>query len=197
MSQQSRYPSTVISSDEGEADGSVWSGLSDLVSVNGQYAEAENGNYSDPAQTEWLKCTNFGFSLAGGVVTSVSCEVTRKRLSTSGDVEDLEVRLVLGGAITGDNLAQVGNWPTSNGVATYTLPALTRSQLEAADTGIAIRCTLDPAAAEQPDPTTAQVDHVAIIANYTPLPPPPLPGTGGLNTGGAFLAAFIQQQMGG
>jgi hypothetical protein len=124
----------------------------------------------DVIYTNYLKCTNFGFSVpTDATVTGV--EVAIKRRSRGFDsVKDSEVKLVVAGTVCTTNKANVSaNWPTvslataSYGGASDTWDeSLSPSQVNASDFGVVLSAELGLRMADG----YADVDCISIVIHY-------------------------------
>jgi hypothetical protein len=89
----------------------VWSSPSNALTQDDAYATASLGK---GAVSHYLKVTNFGFSIPSGAkIKGIVVEVDR--YAESGDkVDDNSIKLVKGGAISGDDKASASLWPSSD-----------------------------------------------------------------------------------
>lgn len=166
-SQGPNSPSTLANDN---SIGSVaWSNPSNAGASDNSYATAvlttgTIGNY--------LKATNFGFSIpSGATIDGIVVEIEKKGSVNSGParIVDNVVKLVIGGTITGNNKASASAWPTSDTVASYgtstdlwgTTP--TDSDINASTFGV----VLAPRNASIKMSITASVDHMKITVYYT------------------------------
>lgn len=193
MATLTRYPQTVTSNNS--VGTKSWSGTGNVAANDGSNATATVPDGEGTATTELLKCTNFSPDVpVGATVTAVVVNVHRKNISTQGDcaITDSTVKEVSGGSLVGSNLANGDNW--TDETIEYPLGETLVSILNASDYGIALSADISKGFVD--DEGIAAIDVVEMVVTYTPavVPPPPLPGTGGLNTGGAFFAMMIAQQ---
>ncbi len=68
--------------------------------------------------TQYLKATDFGFSLPGTAVVD-GIEVLVERRSSAGSVLDAAARIVKGGVVGASDRSMGGTWSTSDTVVTY------------------------------------------------------------------------------
>lgn len=136
---------------------------------------AANANLSDNAYatavllgtqtSQYLKCTNFGFTIpTDTTITGITVNVERN--STVGlTTTDNSVKLVKGGAISGNDKATGTTWPTSDAVATYGSAtdlwglSLLPSDVNASNFGVVVSAITTLAA-------TASIDYVSITIDY-------------------------------
>lgn len=118
---------------------------------------------------------------AQGVVSAVTATVLRRAQGLAPTVEDEDVRLCLAGAVTGANLAAVGDWATSVEAVSYSLGAVTRAQANGV-IGVALAADITDGMAE--------VVEVSIAITYVV----PVAGVGSLG-GGQYVETpqFIQE----
>ena len=113
-----KSPGTVINADrDGKA---AWSYPEGAVSSNNLYAYAkpsESGDYTD-----WLRCTNFGFTEAdipaGLIITDVEIEIEHYSNSAAG-AKDSSLKLRKTSGQVGSDKASASYWPTSDAYAAY------------------------------------------------------------------------------
>lgn len=154
-----------FASDNSNGGTVAWANPGFAVSDNAQYATATEAGMGGTT-SEYLKITNFGFSLPAGAVVS-GIEAGYKRVSVSGNCSDNTVKLVKGGTVGGTNNGGVGiPWNTSEGTATYGSTSdlwgqtWLYSDINASNFGIVL--SVDFAA-----PETASVNYVYITVTYT------------------------------
>lgn len=189
------YPATKVSV---STAAKPWVNPGNVGAVDTTYAASTLPNSEAGTNTQLLRCTGFVFVPAvpsGATASSVTVRVRRRAQSGGGTVLDNDVYEYISGR-TGSNLADASPWPNSDGDQIYTLGETAGAVLNGANYGIELDAQLGDDFS--PDDTVAKIDVVEMTVTHTggTLPPPPLPGTGGLNTGGAFLAAMVQQQLG-
>lgn len=152
-----------VVADDGAVGNTEWSDPENAISSDDNAAVATT---SLTEQSHYLKATDFDFTLEEDP-TEIVVEIERRK--SGGDVgdtiKDAVVRLVVGGVVVGDNLADtVNDWPASDTYKTYTftnsLP--TAAQLQAVDFGVVLSVNFNiPSAITM----QAHVDHVRITAN--------------------------------
>jgi hypothetical protein len=196
MPTQTRTPGTI--SDVG-GGAIAWDNPGNAAAQDASYASAAQLIGEADSPTTILRVTNFGFSIpAGNTINSVSLRVRRHASFSLGDpgaeVVDLEVYEYLSGRV-GTNKANATPWPTSAGDQNYSLTVTNvATDINSANFGLEFSASLS---AVDPDTASALVDVFEMTVDHSfPLPPPPFPGSGGLNTGGAIFLGMIAQQMG-
>lgn len=145
----------------------AWNNPSNIVSSNNTRAFAANAN------TQYLKATNFGFSIPGGAtIDGIVVEIERYCTdSASNNAKDLEVKIVKGGSIQSTNRADLAsNWPLSDAYATYGSSTdlwgttWTDSDINSSSFGVVIRADIVNFGKGT---VLAEVDHVRITVYYT------------------------------
>lgn len=116
--------------------------------------------------SNYLKVTNFNFFIPlDATITGVTVSVERSSNTLNG-TQDSSVRLVKGGAISGNDKASGSLWPTSDAVATYgsatDLWGLTLTPTDINSSGFGVVINASAALA-----STAQIDYVSITIDYT------------------------------
>lgn len=157
--------------------GSVaWTNPSNAGTSDNSYA-----TYNSPGGTDshYLKATNFGFSIpSDATITNIKVEIERKQDNTfAGDTVDSVVKLVVGGAVTGNNKASGASWPAPFGggmgtdaYASYDYSVTTwgvtpsPSDVNASNFGVVLAANAAGGLGANP---TAYVDHVRITVTYT------------------------------
>lgn len=184
-----RYPGTIVSVPS--SGDYAWNSPENAAQEDGTVAEAVLPSSDGSGSSEVLRLTNFtGDDVPSGAsVSSVKAKVLRRK-DSPGTVEDLDVREYSSGPV-GSNLAQAGNWPTSLTEQEYTLGEFLPAVLNSASYGVQIQAALT----ESGSGAIAAVDVVSLEITYAIVPPPPQPGTGGLNVGGAFFMFWMQQHQ--
>lgn len=115
--------------------------------------------------SQYLKATNFGFTIPGGsVIEGIVVEIERKG-SVANQSEDNRVRIVKAGAIGATDKASAADWPTSDAYASYGLfndlwgETWTAAEINASDFGVAI-------SAYALANGTSSIDHIRITVYY-------------------------------
>lgn len=129
-------------------------------------------------ETHYLKLTGTCFKLASGVsITNVEVKVEAHADST--DIEDVEVKLVVGGVITGNNLASNTGLAGTDTVVSYSdtpanwgVPGLDYADVNDSEFGVALRFANTGAS----DDLAVRVDHVEIILTLCGAPQTPPAG---------------------
>lgn len=194
MSVQVRSPANTTDVGGGDIG---WEGDPATVETEDGVAVGAVNMDETPKTSSYLKMQDFGFAVSDPI-HSVVLSIKKNRLADGGTVEDSDVKaLDATGAAVGSNLAASGDWPTTLQFTHYTIDhaglGLNAAAINDVDFGAQIRVLC--AAATIEENTTGRIDFAKITVTYG-TPPPPLPGTGGLNTGGAFFLGMIAQQMG-
>ena len=163
--------------DDNSAGTETWSNPSNASSSNNSYATAAP-NSTGTDTSHYLKVTNFGFSIpTGATINGVMVGIERKcnKNSAQDFTIDRELKLVVGGTITGNDLSSGGGsfasadkWPTSDityyyggGGELWGL-SLSASDINASNFGCAFRCEMENDAI-----TVASVDAITITVFYT------------------------------
>ncbi len=142
-----------------------------------QYAKYNDGDYagssasSSTKYTHYLKATNFGFSIpSGATIDGIKVEIYKKRAALD-TIYDNEVKLVVGGSVTGSNYAATSTkWPSSFTYSSYGGSSdkwgltPTVSQINGSDFGVVLQVKLVPAGKVM---AQAYVDHIRITVYYT------------------------------
>lgn len=149
----------------------AWSNTGNITASNNSRATTATMGAGQTSQI--LRATNFGFTTSdipsGSTIDGIEVRIERSRNATGGNqVQDNLIRLRLSSGQTGDNKVVAGNWPNSDGQATYGgesdkwNTSLTDSQIRGSDFGVDIRC-------ERTGGTAASggVDAVEIRIHYT------------------------------
>lgn len=163
--------------DDNTAGTETWSNPSNASSSNNSYATA-SPNTTGSDETHYLKVTNFGFSVpAGSTINGVMVGIERKcnKNSASDFTIDQELKLVVGGSITGNDLSSGGGsfasadkWPTSDTTYYYGGGgelwglSLSSTDVNASNFGCAFRCEIENDAA-----IVASVDAITMTIFYT------------------------------
>ncbi len=160
-------PGSVVSDSSG---GSVaWSNPGNAQTADDAWATASTPGIA--ALSQYLKATNFGFSIpSNAVIDGVTVKIERHSGAYAGlGVKDNTVKLVKSGSISGDNQADTDTaWPTTDGIKTYGSEsdlwnvALTPADVNAADFGVVLSANH-----YNPGPLTSYIDHITITINYT------------------------------
>lgn len=163
-------PGTITSNN---AVGTVpWTNPGNAASSNDAYATAPTG--ATGVYTEYLFAANFGFAVpVGATIDLVTVSIERsKQLFGAANVWDSDLKLVVGGAVSGNDKgdALATNWPTTDTVATYAFtPAewgveLTADAVNASTFGVALSVFLGKLGGGT---SYARVDAITITIDYT------------------------------
>ena len=145
----------------------AWSNPNRITADDTLYATAALNN----ATSQYLQGTNYGFAIpANATINGIVVTIGRFENTTGSgnDVRDNVVRLIKGGAVTGDNKADtVTEWPTgTSSFATYGTNSdlwgttWTPAEINASDFGVAL-------SANSTNSRTASVDYMQIGVTYT------------------------------
>lgn len=178
-SSQTRSPGTCTT---GGGAGNAWNNPGNALSSNNADATVS----VDGSTSEALNCTGYSFAIpADAVILGIEVPLERSSNRTSnGGSQDASL-LLLGGTLTGSDLATNTTYTTSDVVENHGGPAetwgntWTAAQINAAGFGASLRVT-KPAGAGAAH--TVSVDHMPIIVYYTSPPPAPVlvtPADGG------------------
>ena len=150
-----------------------WSGSANAISSNDVYAiptanMPNNGDYTD-----YLKITNFQFTIpAGSVITGIAINVERS--DANGKSKDSEVKVIKAGSISATNKALSPAWGSSDAVQTYGTNSdiwgntWTVADINATNFGFAFSAKRVGGGGQA---TLAKIDEVIITVYYTtPLP---------------------------
>ena len=150
-----------------------WSGSANAISSNDIYAiptanMPNNGDYTD-----YLKITNFQFTIpAGSVITGIAINVERS--DANGKSKDSEVKVIKAGSISATNKALSPAWGGTDAVQTYGANGdiwgntWTVADINATNFGFAFSAKWVGGGGQA---TLAKIDEVIITVYYTtPLP---------------------------
>lgn len=162
-SPMTRYPGTV---ENASGAGSVaWTSPALAATSNDSRASAP---LELDEQTQYLKATGFCFNLPGdAVITGITVGI--EGYADADSVKDIEVKLVVGGTISGNNLATTTDLPDSESTRTYsTTPSgwgvtVTALDINDAGFGAAVRYRNYNASTR-----TVYVDAISIAIAFTP-----------------------------
>lgn len=154
--------------------GADWSNMSNAYSSNNSYATVE---LDDWETSEYLQCTNYGFSIpVGSSISGITVSIER-RSSDSTTHQDESLKIVKGGAQTGTEMANTSlYYPTSDGIATYGGSSAqwgtswSASDINAGNFGVGLSVVKKTSSGGN---RTASVDHIAITVDYTAAPSSP------------------------
>ena len=155
--------------------GIEWNDVDNCTNQNDTYAVTDILGGSD--KTDWLRLSNFGFSIPTGVtidgiLVEIDCYVS------STNVRDLELNLHIGGITSGDNKAEtLENWPTSDNDSYRTYgnnsdtwnSGYSYADINNVSFGVQYRMKN---ARNGPSSYRSYVDHIKITVYYTENNPP-------------------------
>lgn len=147
----------------------AWNNPANAVSSNGSYATAS----VDGTATNYLRCTNYGFTIpAGATINGITVNVERRSSSAAdGGSRDAVVRLIKGGVIGTSDRATATVYPTADayeahgGAADRWGTSWMPSDINTGNFGAAFAATKPNAAGPA---HTISVDHIQITVDYTP-----------------------------
>lgn len=116
LTQGPSAPGAVTS--DGSFGTSPWTNPTNAIGNDGSYAVTAPGG----VPTQYLKATNFGFSIPGPAQI-LGIEVGVDRRSTVGTVFDVRARIVKGNVVGSAERALPGTWPTMDTTVTYGTPS--------------------------------------------------------------------------
>lgn len=150
----------------------AWTNPNNCFVSDDVYATAVLAN----AQSQYLKATNFSFSIpAGSTIDGITVEIEKSMAPLGAGITDTAVRIVKGGVIGATDRSDATSWGTTDAYTTYGSASdlwgetWAVADINGSTFGVVISCT----SGLGPD-TTAQIDHIRITVNYTPTG-----GTGG------------------
>lgn len=146
----------------------AWTSPSNAASSNNSYASVLLSSFNS---SQYLKATNFGFSIpSGATIDGIVVEVELKA-SSVGYIRDSSVKIVKGGTASGTDKKRSPGvfWPNTDTVITYggstDLWGLSWSDtdINASDFGLAFSPSVDTGKTS----ITAYIDHIRITVYYT------------------------------
>lgn len=175
-----KLPGTVA--DDASVGIRVWSNPDNVKTQNGVRATA-SANGADI--THFIKCTNFGFAIpSNSIINGVSVRIRRNSSEATYSFKDYILKLIKGGAYSGNNKANtVTKWgSTWDAEVTYGNSTdlwgntLSASDINSSDFGVGLSAQDNGGSG-----VTAYVDVIEITVSYTLIPP-----------SGGFLMNFIR-----
>lgn len=143
----------------------MWLNTSNAGADDSNYMTAE-AEFADELSDRAL-FTDFGFAIPGGsTIDGIVVKLSRKASSSSASTNDDEVKLIVGGTVTGNDKAQAGAWGTTEQVITYGSDSdtwgltPTAAQINASTFGVSI-------AANILHTDLAYINYVTITVYYT------------------------------
>lgn len=150
-------------SDNGNGGTAAWTNPDRITVSDNSRSQA---SVAAAATTEWLKATNFGFSIpTGDTIDGIQAGI-EKRSGTASAIQDVDVKLVKGGTVQGANKAEAAAWPTVDTYSEYGGAAdlwdlsFTPADINATNFGVVISA-LGLLLAQ------ATVDHIRITITHT------------------------------
>lgn len=171
MAESGPNSASTIESDD-TVGGTVWNNVSNAGSSNNSYASAAS---SVAAQSEYLKFTNFGFSIpTGSTILGIKVEA-EKRKADVNTCQDNAVVIVKGGSFGSENKGLTSTeWPTTDTYVEYGgeedlwSETWTAEDINSSNFGFAITVDLEGSGPTQEE---AFVDHGRITVYYSePIP---------------------------
>lgn len=153
----------------------AWSNLTNITASDNSRVGASATGY-----TQYLKVTNFGFSIpSGATINGVTVSVERRSAAGVSMAKDARVRIVKGGTIGSTDKASSSAWPyTTDGTATYGSSSdlwgetLTDTDINNSTFGMAIAATKfggkAPSFGPEIDTVTITIDYTAAGGGSTP-----------------------------
>ena len=151
---------------------SAWSNAGNITASDNSYATATFNGGLGGGGFDYLKATNFGFSIDSGA-TIDGIEVIIERKDAGGSITDSEIKILNGDGSAGigtSNKSGGAAWPTSDASTTFGGSSDTWSEtwtpakVNSSDFGVYIRCSSGAGFGVS---DTASVDHVQITVHYT------------------------------
>jgi hypothetical protein len=164
MPSQTSSPGTIVND---ASHGSVqWRNPGNAAASDDLYADTSLA-YLGPVQTNYLKATNFGFTIpAGMTITGIKVEIERKAF---GPVVDNRVRLVKAGVVQSTDKASSTPWPSTDAYVAYGGDGDTWGDAWAVqdinDSGFGV--VLAATVGDGVDTARPFVDHIQITVYYT------------------------------
>ena len=155
-------PGTMVSDDE--VGVTSWTNPDNAKTSDSSYATS-SGNYE---QTEYLKATNFSFSIPNGAtINGIVVEIERKssNINTVGGLAE-DIKIVKGGVISATDLGVASYWPTTDTYASYGSSvnlwgeSWESSDINSSGFGVVLTTLIENSA-------TASVNHIRITVYYT------------------------------
>lgn len=145
----------------------AWTNPGNAASSDDSYAVASSLG-SGNTTSEYLLCTNFGFSIpAGATIDGITVAVERSA-TQANRMNDNEIKIVKGGTIGSENKAIGTSWPTSDASQSYGgasdlwSETWAYSDINATNFGVVVSAIATAAGSRD-----AQVDLVTITIDYT------------------------------
>jgi len=146
--------------------------------INPDDAKTQNNTYADvdiafgELQSDYLKVTDFGFSIPGNaIIEGIKVEIDRMASDDSTMyIRDGRISLVRNGTTTAESKGDASHWPTSDtnsyksygGASDLWSQSWSPSDINGADFGMVAQA----AYAGSGDPLTAYIDHIQITVYY-------------------------------
>jgi hypothetical protein len=119
LGQETAGPNNASTGSNEVCSGVAWTNPGNITTPGSPYATA---SLTGHANSQWLEGTNYGFNIPSNA-SIVGIQVTISRYSSSNaggnSINDVNVSLIKGGTMTGDNKSTPTDWPTSLGTASY------------------------------------------------------------------------------
>ncbi|HLA33956.1 MAG TPA: hypothetical protein VJ001_03710, partial [Rhodocyclaceae bacterium] len=157
-----------MNSNTGDND---WANYGNAVSSNDSYATV---SLDDGDQSDYLQCTNFGFSIpSGATINGITVNIERK--STATNITDRRVRIVKGGSRGSDDLSTNTGYPSTDTVEAHggatELWSETWTAADINSTGFGAALSVEKTD-NSGGARTVSVDHIQIVVNYTVISAP-------------------------
>ena len=165
---QTASPASCVNSNTGDND---WANYGNAVSSNDSYATV---SLDDGDQSDYLQCTNFGFSIpSGATINGITVNIERK--STATNITDRRVRIVKGGSRGSDDLSTSTGYPSTDTVEAHggatELWSETWTAADINSTGFGAALSVEKTD-NSGGARTVSVDHIQIVVNYTVISAP-------------------------
>lgn len=162
------YVTAGTGANNADAGNTAWSNPGNITTATDS-ANASANNITKSGTSQYLHATNFDFSSIPVGATIDGIDVLRREGSSTANVQDHTVQLIVGGTRSGDNKATGTTWTTSASTETFGGASdlwglsLSRADVVASNFGVAIRAT-NISGSAQP---TARIYYVQIKVHYT------------------------------
>ena len=173
------------------------------------FSDPENGSADDGSlavasatltlfgsrKTHYLKATNFGFAIpASATICGISVWIKKRAtgiIPLLYSVTDEQVRLVIGGTITGNNKADADTWTETSAFTTYGGTSdkwgttITPAQVNSSNFGVAIAASYNAIAGVF---LSAEIDYIMMQVSYMDIPVPLILGQFTTNISGNIVS---------
>lgn len=143
-----------------------WRNVANVASSNDVYADFQNLGNAIGTHTDYLKVTNFGFSVPVPVIAGILVEVELS--DPNQNTSEYSIRLVKGGVVVGTEKSTGAAYPAADTYRSYGgsndlwgVAIWTKADIEASDFGVVIAAQRNSSGN-----TGGQIDHVRITVFY-------------------------------